>query len=143
MAARNPKSFIFSIWPASPSPSPSPSATSKTQKFLIHRCFYYLITRRGFPPCGRLSRETWREEILQLPVQKSATEYSDYGALRLMLECERKTERKFFQSFSDDWNSQVVFWKELKDPRRSPATGMRGGLEICGQVSRPQRLCDR
>ena len=91
----------------------------------------------GLPGHGDVSKKNWQAEILQWPLKRSSTLYSDYGALRLMLEHEKKTGKKYSCFFRQDWDSQVVFWKELKNPRQSPATGMRGGQEIRGEVHDP------
>lgn len=91
----------------------------------------------GLPSYGKLSQQNWRTEILQWPIKKSATEYSDYGALRLMLEYEKKTGKKFPQFLGEDWDAQMVFWKELARPEQSPSTGTRGGKAIRGEVHDP------
>ena len=71
----------------------------------------------GLPPYGELSRDTWKKQILQFPINKSPTQYSDYGALRLMLEVENKTEQKLSQIVGSDWDKEVVFWRDVEAPQ--------------------------
>ena len=109
----------------------------KDSAFFDRQMQLLLHHQGGLPSHGRLSRSTWREELLQWPVKDSPTEYSDYGALRLMLEYQQKTGRQLSRCLRDDWDSQVVFWQELQNPQLSPATGFREGKEIRGVVHDP------
>ena len=52
--------------------------------------YLLLCHRAGLPAWGRLSRSKWKEELLRLPIKKSFTLYSDYSALRYMLEFNEK-----------------------------------------------------
>ena len=51
-----------------------------------------------------------------------------------MLEFEQRTNERLQQFLRNDWDCEVVFWKDLKCPQQSPATGTRGGRAICGEV---------
>ncbi|MCY4644703.1 MAG: serine hydrolase [Bacteriovoracales bacterium] len=93
--------------------------------------------RGGLPAWGRLSEKNWRQEILKWKIKKSPTLYSDYGALRLMLEWEKKTGGSLSESLREDLYPKVVHWKDLKDPEKSPPTGKREGREIRGRPHDP------
>jgi CubicO group peptidase (beta-lactamase class C family) len=88
--------------------------------------------KAGLPDWGRLSRANWREELMDFPIKKSPTLYSDFGALRLMLELEKKSGKSLKELASFYWDKDLVFWKDLKN--MAPITGMRKGHPITGQV---------
>lgn len=90
--------------------------------------------RAGLPSGGRISREKWREHISSYKIYESSVLYSDYSALRLMLELGPKLKRNFQKECADYWAKDVYFWKELPQTVESPVTGYRGGREICGVV---------
>src|SRR3990167_3823320 len=46
--------------------------------------------RAGIPAWGLLSRDDWRKHLMDFHIKESATLYSDYSALRFMLEFEKK-----------------------------------------------------
>jgi len=89
--------------------------------------------KAGLPAWGRLSKKNWREEILSFSVKNSPTLYSDYGALRLMVELEKKSGKSLKELASFFWDEKLVFWKDLKN-KKSPITGTRRGKPISGQV---------
>jgi len=86
----------------------------------------------GLPDWGRLSKNNWREELLSFPLKKSPTLYSDFGALRLMLELEKKSGKSLQELASFYWDKDLLFWKDLV--KTAPVTGIRKGLPITGQV---------
>ncbi len=90
--------------------------------------------RGGLPSWGRLSGGSWKETILGYSIKESATVYSDYSALRLMLELEKKSGKKIEQLTSDYWDSEVMLWLNLPDGAVCPFTGFREGDSICGEV---------
>src|SRR5690606_33057894 len=47
-----------------------------------------LSHRGGLPAWGLLPRHGWKEQILSYPIQNAETLYSDFSALRVMLELE-------------------------------------------------------
>ena len=49
----------------------------------------------GLPAWGLLPKSNWKEQILSYPIKKSETLYSDFSALRYMLEVENKTGLNF------------------------------------------------
>jgi len=90
--------------------------------------------RAGLPDWGRLTAKLWREDISGYALKKSPTHYSDIGALRLMLELERKTGKSLKELSSFYWDENLIFWKDLKKEYKTPMTGTRKGLPIKGQV---------
>jgi hypothetical protein len=68
--------------------------------------------RGGLPAWGLLSKDGWREQILSYPVIESETLYSDFSALRVMLELEKKNinQKKICQ---DIWDKETMFWTDL------------------------------
>lgn len=95
---------------------------------------WLLEHRAGVPAWGRLSHKGWREQIESYPLSPSETLYSDYGALRLMLELEKKLGTSLKSVVSPFWDSEVSFWKDLPEASSTVPTGMRGGKLICGEV---------
>lgn len=91
----------------------------------------------GLPSWGRLSKHGWRETLKQFPIQKSASVYSDYSPLRLMLELEERQKIKLSNVVREWLDSEVVFWKELPADAICPVTGERDGEPISGVVHDP------
>jgi hypothetical protein len=82
--------------------------------------------RGGLPAWGLLAKDSWREQILSYPVKESETLYSDFSALRVMLELEKigVDQKKLCQSV---WDKETVYWTDLKAEDQSPQYGFRGG----------------
>jgi len=100
---------------------------SKHEELLLNHC-------GGLPAWGRLSSKSWKELILSYEIKESPTLYSDFSALRLMLELEKKSGKMLYDLVGDTWDSEIAHWKELPDNFMSVVTGFRGGKEIYGQV---------
>jgi hypothetical protein len=69
--------------------------TNSLSYFLRPDCFdknllLCLNHRGGLPAWGLLPTQGWREQILSYPIKESETLYSDFSALRVMLELEKK-----------------------------------------------------
>lgn len=90
--------------------------------------------KAGLPSWGRLSKENWREQILSYPIIESPTLYSDYSALRTMLEIEKKTGKSLKDICSVFWDSELCFWTDLPDDAYCPPTGFRDGELKQGEV---------
>ncbi len=98
--------------------------------------FVLLLNHRAsLPSGGRLSHKTWKEEILSYPIIEGETNYSDYGALRLMLELEKKSQKSLKSLIDSYWDRELLFWKDLPKPPHCPVSGFRGGKPIQGQVN--------
>lgn len=90
--------------------------------------------KASLPSGGRLSRDSWKDDILSYKISEGETLYSDYGALRLMLELEKKSQKDLKSLCSSYWDSELLFWKDLPQDAHSPFTGFRSGKKIKGQV---------
>ncbi|MBF0312331.1 MAG: beta-lactamase family protein [Oligoflexia bacterium] len=100
-------------------------------KLLLNHC-------GGLPAGGRLNKGSWREDLFSYNVQLAHDLYSDYSALRLMLEVERILGKSYRELCSDLLQLErngLVFWKELPLHVKCAATGERAGKEICGVVN--------
>ncbi len=71
-----------------------------------------LSHRGGLPAWGLLPAEGWEEIILSYEVKDSPTLYSDYSALRVMLELKNKgMDQK--KMCSPIWDKETMFWLDL------------------------------
>lgn len=69
--------------------------------------------RAGIPAWGLLSNKSWKKQILSYPVEKSETLYSDFSALRYMLEVEQKLGRDYQSISFENLDPKIKFWKDL------------------------------
>lgn len=92
--------------------------------------------RAGLPAWGRLSHQGWKDQILKYSIKKSDVLYSDYSALRLMLELEKKSGKRFQELVRKDHQDKLFFWKDLKSDQieKSILTGYRNKKEVRGIV---------
>lgn len=94
--------------------------------------------RAGLPSWGVLPRHGWEELLLQFQLKSAPTLYSDYSALRLMLELEKKVgKEKLFEYFKSNWAKGIKYWTELETNLFCPITGHRNGIAIQGEVHDP------
>jgi len=90
--------------------------------------------RGGLPSWGRISHSNWRNVILGYKIYEAPVLYSDYSALRLMLELSPKFKKNFQEECASYWAPDVYFWKDLPAKSESPITGYRQGEAISGVV---------
>lgn len=91
--------------------------------------------RGGLPPWRRLSRASWREDLLAYAVRESPPAYSDLSALRLQLELERSLGgRGLYDVAAALRDPEVRHWTDLPAGARCPPTGTRGGRPVEGAV---------
>ena len=88
----------------------------------------------GLPISGRLHKDTWNEQVLSYSLSESATNYSDFSPLRLMLELETEANESTLNIGKKYWNEKVVFWRDLPQESFSIPTGVRNNKLIKGQV---------
>jgi CubicO group peptidase (beta-lactamase class C family) len=90
--------------------------------------------RSGLPAWGRLGHQDWKEQLMSYKISESPTLYSDFGAIRLKLELEKKSKKPFKELCSDYWHEELVHWKDLPLGSISPLTGIRNRQNITGVV---------
>lgn len=68
--------------------------------------------RGGLPSWGLLSNDSWKEQILSYSVKESETLYSDFSALRVLLELEKKGigQKSLCQEV---WDRETIYWTDL------------------------------
>jgi CubicO group peptidase (beta-lactamase class C family) len=71
--------------------------------------------RAGLPAWGLLPKSGWRDQIMAYDIAESKTEYSDFSALRYMLELEKLTGKTAQDICKKNTNDKIVFWKDLKN----------------------------
>ncbi len=107
-----------------------------TRADLFDQSMILLLNHKaGLPTWGKLSRSDWREKILSYEIVESETAYSDFSALRLMLEIENKSGKPIKDLCQQFWNDELMFWKDLPLTSFSPITGIRNSKEIMGEVN--------
>ena len=90
--------------------------------------------RAGLPAWGKLSHSHWKEELFLFELLPSKVIYSDYSALRLMLELEKKSDKNLNEMCSFYWDKELCFWLDLPITATCPPTGYRGGKLVMGEV---------
>lgn len=70
-----------------------------------------LSHRGGIPAWGLLSKDDWEKQILSYSIKESPTLYSDFSALRVLLEFNKKDNLK--KVCSEVWDKEVLNWLDL------------------------------
>jgi hypothetical protein len=92
--------------------------------------------RGGLPAWGLLPQKGWREQILSYSVQDSSTLYSDFSALRVMLNL-KKIGVELKQICSGVWDKETLNWLDLPEHFPTPQYGFKNSLPNFGQVHDP------
>ncbi len=92
--------------------------------------------RAGLPAWGLLPDSGWKSQILSYPIQASETLYSDFSALRVMLELEGKgvDQKRLCQSI---WDPELTFWTDLPEGAFVVQTGFKMNQPNFGYVHDP------
>jgi hypothetical protein len=92
--------------------------------------------RGGLPSWGLLGKLNWKEQILNYPVIESETLYSDFSALRVMLELEKQgiDQKSLCQKV---WDKETLFWKDLPLWYPTVQNGFKNSRPNFGQVHDP------
>lgn len=93
--------------------------------------------RGGLPAWGLLPKHGWQEIIQSYSIKESDTLYSDYSALRLMLEYNAKSEENIHKVCRKILDSEVIFWKDLPEAALCIQCGYRDGKPNMGVVHDP------
>lgn len=105
---------------------------------LDENCELLLNHEAGLPSWGLLPRTTWKEQILSYPVKKSPTLYSDFSALRFMLEIEKKTGAKYQDlAFRNLDNKKIKFWRDMDGSEFCVQNGFYNGQENVAKAHDP------
>lgn len=95
--------------------------------------------RGGLPAWGRLPHNGWRELILSYPIKESETLYSDFSAIRVMLELEKKkvNQKELCKTI---WDKETMYWTDLPPWYPTPQFGYINGNPNYGRVHDPNAL---
>lgn len=91
----------------------------------------------GLPAWGLLSKDDFKKQLSSFKIKKSETLYSDFSALRLMLEIEKVSKKKLKSICSKNWDKDLMSWLDLKEGMTSPVTGTRNSHVVSGEVHDP------
>jgi len=69
--------------------------------------------RAGLPAWGLLEKDYWQDQLKSYDIKESDTLYSDFSALRYMLEFEKLTNKKIYDVVRVLHNEKIKFWKNL------------------------------
>lgn len=92
--------------------------------------------RGGIPAWGLLPNKGWKEQILSYPITESETLYSDFSALRVMLNLEKIgiNQKKIC---SEVWDKETLSWLDLPQHFPTPQYGFKNSMPNYGQVHDP------
>src|SRR5690606_27538997 len=92
--------------------------------------------RAGIPAWGLLPNPGWKEQILNYRIKASDTLYSDFSALRVMLELDKKgiDQKKIC---SEIWDKETLFWTDLPAHFPTAQNGFKNGYPNFGKVHDP------
>jgi Beta-lactamase len=89
----------------------------------------------GLPSWGRLSRDSWKELILSYTIKDSATLYSDFSALRVLLEFNKTQDMKSLCQAV--WDKETMNWLDLPPWFPTLQNGYINSLPNFGRVHDP------
>lgn len=110
------------------------SALVRPELYQEESLLWLLEHRAGLPIWGRLSHDSWRQEVSSFAVQESECSYSDFSALRLQLEIEKRIGTSLYELVGPTWAQEVRSWLELPLSASFLPTGERGRAPIWGEV---------
>jgi hypothetical protein len=92
--------------------------------------------RGSLPAWGLLARDTWKAQIKGYPVKEADTLYSDFSALRVLLELEKKgiDQKDICQKI---WDKETVYWTDLPQWYPTPQCGYINQRPNFGRVHDP------
>ncbi len=108
----------------------------KFPKIFDREMLWLLEHRAGLTPWGLLPRNGHREQLLSYSIKESPARYSDFSALRLMFEIEKKLGQGLKEAASYFWDRELKYWRDFSGGEICPATGWRRGW-IRGEVYDP------
>ena len=96
--------------------------------------------RAGLPAWGLLPKKDWEKIIKSYPIKKSPVLYSDFSALRFMLEFNEKEGESLREVAQKIWDKEVFFWKNLNNSHRTVQNGYLDGVPNTRKVHDPNAL---
>lgn len=111
-------------------------ATSLNPDVVDEKMMLLLNHRGGLPAWGLLPKVGWKELISSYEIKESETLYSDFSALRFMLEFNKKSDVSVHDAARKCWSSEILFWKNLSD-EHCPQLGYKRGAPNVGVVHDP------
>ncbi len=114
------------------------ASTRLTKPEIFNNDLDLLINHRaGLPAWGLLPHNGWQEQLTSYSIKESETLYSDFSALRTMLEIERQLGHSLLDHCKTFWDEELCYWKELPTDAICPNTGWREGKAINSVVHDP------
>lgn len=110
------------------------SALARPELYQEDMLLWLLEHRAGLPIWGRLSHDSWRQEVGSFTPKESECSYSDFSALRLQLEIEKRLGTSLYELVSPHWSQEVRSWLELPMTASFLPTGERWRAPIWGEV---------
>lgn len=107
------------------------------EKVITQEMKLVLNHQGGLPAWGLLPKNGWEDIINSFPIIKSETLYSDYSALRFMLEFNKIFPEGMYKKVSKYWDREVKFWKDLTPKSRTVQNGFIKGKPNSGCVHDP------
>lgn len=95
-----------------------------------------LSHRGGLPAWGLLPKKGWEEIITSYPIQESPTLYSDFSALRVMLELQKKGHDQKAMC-EKVWDKETIYWLDLPPWVRTLQNGYVNGEPNFREVHDP------
>lgn len=93
------------------------------EKQINHEMNLVLNHKGGLPAWGLLPRIGWQDIIKSFKIHDSDTLYSDYSALRFMLEFNDKFSSSVHKIASQYWDKELFFWTDLTSKHRCIQNG--------------------
>ncbi len=91
--------------------------------------------RGSLPSWGLLPHDGWKEIIGSFSIKEADTLYSDYSALRVMLDYNRNHDMK--KTCKRVWDEETLYWLDLPSSAPTPQCGMRNGIPNFSEVHDP------
>jgi CubicO group peptidase (beta-lactamase class C family) len=93
--------------------------------------------RAGLPAWGLLPKSSWKEQINSYSIKESDTLYSDFSALRFMLEVEKILGKDYKDLVLENLNPGIRSWLDLTGSEVTLQNGYFNGRENYGKVHDP------
>jgi len=97
-----------------------------------------VLNHKGsLPAWGLLPKHGWEDIINSFPISEGETLYSDYSALRFMLEYNKLFPEGLHKKVKRYWDNELLFWKDLASKHRTIQNGFVKGRPNSASVHDP------